>query len=113
MLVGTASELRTAANGQEALRVLRDFEPDIVLLDLVMPIMDGLTFLEVFRGTPRFRNVPVVVISAKDLSSEERERMTRHTATVLKKGKALEADLRNAPLRGARRERDARTAAAP
>ena len=95
MLVGTASELRTAANGQEALRVLRDFEPDIVLLDLLMPIMDGLTFLEVFRGTPRFRNVPVVVISAKDLSSEERERMTRHTATVLKKGKALEADLRN------------------
>jgi CheY-like chemotaxis protein len=94
LLVDTASELRTAENGQEALRVLRDFDPDVVLLDLLMPIMDGLTFLEVFRGTPRFRNVPVVVITAKDLSSDERDRMDRHTAAVVRKGKALETDLR-------------------
>ncbi|MBR9989734.1 MAG: response regulator [Gemmatimonadetes bacterium] len=94
MLGDTASELRTAANGQEALTVLRDFEPDLVLLDMVMPIMDGLTFLEVFRGTPRFRDVPVVVISAKELSGDERERVVRHTAAVVRKGKALETDLR-------------------
>src|SRR5690606_29537094 len=94
LLSDTASELRTAANGQEALRVLREFEPDLVLLDLLMPIMDGLTFLEVFRSTPRFRNVPVVVISAKDLSGDEKERVHRHTAAIVKKGKALESDLR-------------------
>ena len=94
MLVDTASELRTAANGQDALRVLRDFEPDIVLLDLLMPIMDGLTFLEVFRATPRFLNVPVVVITAKDLSNEERERVVRHTSGVIRKGTALDSDLR-------------------
>jgi PAS domain S-box-containing protein len=94
MLADSASDLRTAANGQEALQVLRDFEPDLVLLDLLMPIMDGMTFLEVFRATPRFRTVPVVVISAKDLSVEERERVGRYTAAVVRKGKALEADLR-------------------
>jgi signal transduction histidine kinase/DNA-binding response OmpR family regulator len=94
MLGDTASELRTAANGQEALTVLRDFEPDLVLLDMVMPVMDGLTFLEVFRATPRFRDVPVVVISAKDLTGEERDRVVRHTAAVVRKGKALETDLR-------------------
>ncbi|MGH7463556.1 MAG: ATP-binding response regulator, partial [Longimicrobiales bacterium] len=96
LLAGTASELRTAANGQEALRVLREFEPDLVLLDLLMPVMDGLTFLEVFRGTPRFRDVPVIVVSAKDLSADERERIDRHTAAVLTKGSALEADLKRA-----------------
>lgn len=47
-----------------------------------------------FRGTPRFRHVPVIVISAKDLSPEEQERIDRHTATVLRKGHALEAGLR-------------------
>jgi PAS domain S-box-containing protein len=94
MLAGTVSELRTAANGQDALSALRDFEPDLVLLDLLMPIMDGLTFLEVFRATPRFRTVPVVIISAKELTAEERDRVARHATAVVTKGKALEADLR-------------------
>ena len=94
MVGDTASELRTAANGQDALRVLRDFEPDLVLLDLLMPVMDGLTFLEVFRATPRFRTVPVIVISAKDLTGDERDRVVRHTSAVVKKGRALEADLK-------------------
>jgi CheY-like chemotaxis protein len=96
MLADAASEVRTAANGQDALHVLREFEPDVVLLDLVMPIMDGLTFLEVFRGTPRFRDIPVIVVSARDLAGDERERLERHTTALLQKGNALEADLRNA-----------------
>jgi PAS domain S-box-containing protein len=91
-----ASEVRTATNGQDALKLLREFEPDVVLLDLLMPVMDGLTFLEVFRSAPRFQNVPVIIVSAKDVSGEERERVERHTAAVLKKGNALEADLRRA-----------------
>jgi CheY-like chemotaxis protein len=96
MLADTASEVRTAANGQDALRVLREFTPDLVILDLVMPVMDGLTFLEVFRGTPRFRDVPVIVVSAKDLAGDERERIQRHTTALLQKGSALESDLRGA-----------------
>jgi PAS domain S-box-containing protein len=94
MLVATASELRTAANGAEALTILRDFEPDVVLLDLLMPGMDGLTFLEVFRGTPRFRSVPVVVIATMDLSGDERERVERHASAIVRRGRTLEADLR-------------------
>jgi CheY-like chemotaxis protein len=94
LLADTAAEVRTAANGQDALRTLREFEPDLVLLDLLMPVMDGLTFLEVFRGTPRFQHVPVIVVSARDLSGDEHERVARHTAAVLKKGSSLETDLR-------------------
>jgi signal transduction histidine kinase/CheY-like chemotaxis protein len=96
LIAPLASEVRTAANGQEALRILRDFQPDVVLLDLLMPIMDGLTFLEVFRSAPQFRNVPVIVVTAKDVTGEERERLERHTAALLRKGNALEPDLKRA-----------------
>jgi CheY-like chemotaxis protein len=65
-----------------------------VITDLLMPVMDGMTFVEVFRGTERFRDVPVIVITAKDLTPADRERLERHAAAVLQKGSALEADLR-------------------
>jgi PAS domain S-box-containing protein len=94
MLESMVAEIRTANNGKEALAVLREFEPDLVITDLLMPVMDGMTFLEVFRGTPRFAHVPVIVVSAKDITSDERERLDRHTAAVLRKGNALESDLR-------------------
>jgi PAS domain S-box-containing protein len=94
LLAERTSELRTAANGEEALAVLREFEPDLVIVDLLMPVMDGMTFLEVFRSTPRFQHVPAIVVTAKDLAPDERERLARHTAAVLRKGNALETDLR-------------------
>ena len=55
----------SAANGAEALRLLdRVHKPGLVLLDLMMPVMDGHAFLEVFRSNPKFADVPVVVVSA-------------------------------------------------
>ncbi|HUF50646.1 MAG TPA: response regulator [Longimicrobiales bacterium] len=94
LLLDRASELRTATDGQDALNVLRNFEPDLVITDLLMPVMDGMTFLEVFRGTPRFQHVPVIVVSAKDITPDELHRLRHHTAAVLRKGGALETDLR-------------------
>jgi CheY-like chemotaxis protein len=55
-----------AADGEEGLRVLREHRPDAVLLDLVMPNMDGFRFLEVKSQEPELRDIPVIVISAKD-----------------------------------------------
>jgi CheY-like chemotaxis protein len=94
LLAGRAAEVRTAENGQAAIALLRTFEPDLVITDLLMPVMDGMTFVEVFRGTERFRDVPVIVITAKDLTPADREQLERHAAAVLQKGSALEADLR-------------------
>ncbi len=54
-----------AANGAEALEVLDHVpKPGLVLLDLMMPVMDGYQFLEVFRANPAFADVPVVVVTA-------------------------------------------------
>jgi class 3 adenylate cyclase len=54
----------TAADGREALAVLRASEPDVVLLDIVMPEMDGVTVLEQIKADPALRSVPVIMVSA-------------------------------------------------
>ena len=55
--------VRTAADGAEALDVLRVQEPDVVLLDIVMPVMDGMTALERIKADPALRAVPVIMVS--------------------------------------------------
>lgn len=67
-----------AENGQDALDCLRKFEgddfPGLVLLDIMMPVMNGIDFLEEFKKTPKFQSTPVVVMSA---NSSFRERAVK------------------------------------
>jgi CheY-like chemotaxis protein len=56
----------TAYNGAEALDVLRLRTPDLMLLDLMMPVMSGLELLKVLRESPQWKDLPVVVLSARD-----------------------------------------------
>jgi DNA-binding response OmpR family regulator len=60
----------TADNGMEAVKVLSKEKPDIILLDLMMPIMDGYKVLQVVKTDPRLSNIPVLVFSAKGQSEE-------------------------------------------
>jgi CheY-like chemotaxis protein len=55
-----------ARDGQEALTILQECSPQVILLDLVMPNMDGFQFLELRRRHPVLREIPVVIISARD-----------------------------------------------
>jgi PAS domain S-box-containing protein len=89
-------ELRTAANGREALETLETFPPDLILLDLMMPVMDGMTFLNQLRLTPRFQLLPVVIVTAKELTGAESERLRQMTLNIVKKGESFEADLKRA-----------------
>ncbi len=79
------NEIRAAANGDEALKVLEVFEPDVVFLDLIMPVMDGITFLKEFRAQKKFSHIPVVVVTAKDLSQEERDWINNQASNVFSK----------------------------
>jgi CheY-like chemotaxis protein len=54
----------TAANGKQALRMASHAAPDAIVLDLMMPVMDGWGFLASYRSLPRYRDVPIVVMSA-------------------------------------------------
>lgn len=60
----------TADNGIEAIKILSQEKPDIILLDLMMPIMDGYKVLQIIKTDPRLSNIPVLVFSAKGQPEE-------------------------------------------
>lgn len=74
-----------AANGRLALDQLAAHSPELVLLDLVMPEMDGFEFLEEMRKRDGARSIPVVAITAKDLTDEDRRRLNGRVERVLHK----------------------------
>ena len=62
----TATEIKTASNGVEALKIMEDFLPDMVLMDLFMPEMNGDECCTIMKSNPTLKNVPVIIISAVD-----------------------------------------------
>ena len=74
-----------AENGQEALDILGSLEPRLILLDLMMPVMDGFAFLAALRARPEWQHIPVVVVTAKDLTEDDRERLNGMVEEVLEK----------------------------
>jgi CheY-like chemotaxis protein len=75
-----------AANGREALAQMDVEDPAIILLDLMMPEMDGFEFLSEIRSLPRASTVPVIVVTAKELTAAERSKLNGQVTTVLQKG---------------------------
>lgn len=71
VLTGAAYEVTEAMNGTEALKVLEDSAPDLIMTDLLMPEMDGIQFLEELKK--REIGIPVVVLSA-DIQDSTKER---------------------------------------
>jgi CheY-like chemotaxis protein len=86
--------VETAVNGRVALDVLATIRPSLVLLDLMMPEMDGFVFLEEFRKLPWAVEIPVVVLTAKDLTPEDRERLNGSVQKIMEKGGANESVLK-------------------
>jgi two-component system sensor histidine kinase/response regulator len=89
-----SAEVYTANNGREALIALENFTPDLILLDLMMPVMDGVGFLSVIRADPRSRHLRVAVITAKELTPEEVEQLQKETLRVLNKAEVFEGDFK-------------------
>ncbi len=81
-----------AADGEAALACVEAAVPRVVLLDLVMPVMDGFAFLHALRARPGCADVPVVVLTARDLTAEDRSRL-RGASQVLAKGEATLRDI--------------------
>jgi PAS domain S-box-containing protein len=82
-----------ASNGQEALASVDQATPQAILLDLTMPVMDGFSFLEALRQRPGGADIPVIVLSARDLTQGDRQRLSS-ADKVLRKG---DMDLRDLP----------------
>ena len=91
-LEAEAWTVREAAHGRAALQRMEEARPDLVLLDLMMPEMDGFAFLEAARAREAWRTVPVVVVTARDLTDEDRRRLNgRVERVVAKDGRGPEA----------------------
>jgi PAS domain S-box-containing protein len=79
-------EVVEAANGRAALQCVTERRPRIVLLDLMMPEMDGFEFAHRLRQNPEWRDIPIIVLTAKDITDDDRQRLNGHVATILQKG---------------------------
>jgi PAS domain S-box-containing protein len=74
-----------AANGQIGLARVEESGPGVILLDLMMPEMDGFEFITELRRHEQWRSIPVVVITAKDLTAEEHRRLSGYVAAIVQK----------------------------
>ena len=84
-LVKAGWTVSEAGNGQEALDIMSGLHPRLILLDLMMPVMDGFDFLTVMRARPEWRHIPVIVITAKDLTADDRNRLTGRVEEIVEK----------------------------
>ena len=84
-LVGEQWTVHEASNGREALDLLRTNKPDVILLDLMMPEMDGFEIVAALQEEPLWRDVPVIVITARDLNAKDRQRLNSGVHSVLLK----------------------------
>jgi CheY-like chemotaxis protein len=75
-----------AKNGRVALERVREHKPELILLDLMMPEMDGFEFAEELRQSEAWREIPIVVVSAKDISEEDQQRLNSQVGKILRKG---------------------------
>ncbi len=82
----TGVQVHACGNGGDALLWLDEHTPDLITLDLMMPGMDGFAVLEVVRQRPHLHTVPVLVITAKDIERDDRERLNGRIAVIIQKG---------------------------
>jgi len=82
-----------AGGGREGLELIQEQHPDLVLLDLMMPEMDGFDVIEAIRARKDLADTRIIVITAKTLTSSERRRLSGQIESLLHKGSFLDDDL--------------------
>jgi len=75
----------TAEDGNQCLDLLREKSPNVLVLDLIMPRMDGFKVLDVVRSNPELKDLPVIVVTAKDLTDADMRRLKGGVFSVLEK----------------------------
>jgi threonine synthase len=82
-----------AANGRQAIELARREIPDLIILDLMMPEMDGFAVLDALKADPSTAPLPVIVVTAKALTSEEKQRLSGRIHTLMQKGEFMSDEL--------------------
>jgi threonine synthase len=82
-----------ATDGISGINLIRVKKPDLVLLDLMMPGVDGFTVLDIMKADAALRDIPVIVITAKDLTTKDYKRLSGRVESLLQKGEFMEEEL--------------------
>jgi len=82
-------EIFEAENGREAIELVNREHPDLVILDLMMPEVDGFAVLDALRSQPETANIPVIVATAKELTVDEKSRLQGQIQSLMLKGDFL------------------------
>jgi DNA-binding response OmpR family regulator len=86
-------QARTADNGKTGLEAVSEKKPDLILLDIMMPEVDGIEFLTQLRARAEWQSVVVIAVTAKILTNEEKEFLNQQTERMLKKGENTPSDI--------------------
>ena len=86
MLVKDGWRVDEAENGKVALDRIKKEKPELILLDLLMPVMDGFKFLKVIKGKDSLIDIPIIVITSKDLTADDYSYLTANVDRVIQKG---------------------------
>ena len=93
-ILGEGYEYLEAENGLRAIEILRRrTDIALVLLDLMMPEMDGFSVMDALQSHPDTADIPIIVVTAKELTPAEKERLKGHIQTLMQKGDFMSDDL--------------------
>jgi CheY-like chemotaxis protein len=90
---GGAFVVTTAENGKEALEILTNTVPDMIILDLFMPGLNGFDLLEILRADPRLSQIPILILTGADLTVEQQAQLSEFGKHLFTKGIVNENDL--------------------
>ena len=82
-----------ASSGQKGLELVQSVHPDLVILDLTMPEMDGFSVVEALKHNEKTKSIPIIVVSAKELTLAEQQLLTGQVEVLLRKGIFTEHEL--------------------
>jgi threonine synthase len=88
-------EIFEASNGREAVEMANLQQPDLIILDLMMPEVDGFAALDQLRSQPQTANIPVIVATAKELTVDEKSRLQGQIQSLMMKGDFLNDEFLN------------------
>jgi len=95
MLARTNVKILTAVNGQEALDLVRSLKPQVVLLDIQMPVMNGLEVLKEIKSDPKLKDIAVIMVSAYTSAEDIEQSMNLGASGFIKKPVIMDILLSN------------------
>ena len=100
MLTPEGFRLMTASSGEEALAMVAEQPPDLILLDIMMPEVNGFAVVEALKEHPETARIPILVVTAKRITAEDRAKLKDYVAAILETA-ALDRDQIRAEIRRA------------